>query len=248
VRHEQSRKHLQKVKEKQTECETCGKGYGSVSGLWKHQQKCASELKTLLAEQRRQYDEQRKQHDEQRRQHDEQRRQHDELIEEMRQQKQRLVEIAATPTTKTTNNVLVFLNTDCSNAMNWADFVAGLTVELEGDMTESIVKTVCTAIQELGMHRRPIHCVDVKRRKLYLKTNNVWENDAGKIETAMKESHTVLQNQCRSMLQAWDTIHPNWDKNDAEMERYRKLVVQVTDGVDEERCTTAISKKVGISK
>jgi hypothetical protein len=146
----------------------------------------------------------------------------------------------------TTNNVLVFLNTDCSNAVNWADFVAGLTVTLESDVTESIVKTVCAGILELGVHRRPIHCVDVKRRKLYLKTDNVWENDAGKIQAALRASHTVLQNQCRATLQQWDKTNPEWFQHHSEIERYRKLSVQVMDGVDEERCTIAISKSVGL--
>lgn len=217
----------------------CGKNYASASGLWKHQQRCSSsdlDVRTLLKEQGRQ---------------------HDALLDQLRAQQAQLKEIATQRITNftktehvtnhvTTNNVLVFLNTDCSNAVNWADFVAGLTVELESDVTESIVKTVCAGIRELGVHRRPIHCVDVKRRKLYLKTDNVWENDAGKIRAALKASHAVLQNQCRTMLQAWDTTHPEWFTHDAEVERYRKLAVQVTEGVDEERCTVAISKSVGI--
>lgn len=246
ARHERSRKHREQMekemeKEKETKvcgaCATCGKGYASASGLWKHQQRCAPDLRELLLDQKRQ---------------------HDELLDQLKAQQtaleaqqSELKALAAAPritTTHntTTNNVLVFLNTDCSNAMNWADFVAGLTVELEGDVTESIVKTVCAGIQELGVHRRPIHCVDVKRRKLYLKTDNVWENDADKIREAMRASHTVLQKQCRARLQAWDKTHPEWQVNEAEAERYRRLSVQVVEGVDEERCTVAISKSVGI--
>ena len=240
ARHERSRKHQEQAAKETKACEACGacgKQYASASGLWKHQQRCAPDLRELLLDQKRQ---------------------HDELLERLKAQQtaleaqqSELKALAAAPritTTHntTTNNVLVFLNTDCSNAMNWSDFVAGLTVELEGDVTESIVKTVCAGIQELGVHRRPIHCVDVKRRKLYLKTDNVWENDADKIREAMRASHTVLQKQCRARLQAWDKTHPEWKVNEAEIERYRRLSVQVVEGVDEERCTVAISKSVGL--
>ena len=242
ARHAQSKKHLalQKQSQKQSQdreareakrCPGCGRAYASASGLWKHQQRCAPDLKALLLDQKRQ---------------------HDELLEHLRAQQTRLQELAAAPrvtntTNHTTNNVLVFLQTDCSNAVNWADFVAGLRVELDGsDVTESIVNTVCAGIRELGVHRRPIHCVDVKRRKLYLKTDDVWENDAGKIQAILRASHAVLQTQCRASLQAWDTTHPEWLNDHAEVERYRKLAVQVVEGVDEERCTSAISKSVGL--
>jgi hypothetical protein len=234
ARHERSQKHQEQMRalkpqSSEKRCEACGKGYASASGLWKHQQRCAPDLRSLLLDQKRQQDE---------------------LLEQLKVQQAQLAELAVAPrvttTHNTTNNVLVFLNTDCGNAVNWSDFVAGLTVELEGDVTESIVKTVCAGIRELGVHRRPIHCVDVKRCKLYLKTDNVWENDAGKIREALRASHTVLQNQCRAMLQAWNTTHPEWKNHDAEVERYRRLAVQVTEGVDEERCTFAISKSVGL--
>lgn len=235
ARHTTTLKHLKqleklKVKERYC-CDACGKEYGSTSGLWKHQQRCTPDLRSLLLDQKRQQEE---------------------LLEQMKAQQAKLAELAVAPhitnhtTNTTTNNVLVFLKTDCSKAVNWADFVAGLTVELEGDVTESIVKTVCAGIRELGVHRRPIHCVDVKRRKLYLKTDDVWENDAEKIRAVLKASHTVLQNQCRTMLQAWDTTHPDWYNHAAEVELYQKLAVQVTEGVDEERCTVAISKSVGL--
>ena len=243
ARHERSRKHLLQVSKPTThDCRACGKGYASASGLWKHQQRCAPDLRALLLEQHEQLVGQLEA-------------QQSLLKAQLAEQQSQLAELAAAPrvtnhhtttTQNTTNNVLVFLQNDCSNAVNWADFIAGLTVELEGDVTDSIVNTVCAAIRELGVHRRPIHCVDVKRRKLYLKTDDVWENDAGKIRAALKASHAVLQQQCRATLQAWDTTHPDWLQHAAEIERYRKLSVQVVEGVDEERCTVAISKSVGL--
>ena len=142
--------------------------------------------------------------------------------------------------------MLVFLNQECGNALNWSDFVAGLTVTLEGDVTDSVVKTLCTGFKNLGVHKRPLHCVDEKRRKLYLKTNDIWEYDAEKIKIALRESTETLQMQCRLTLQSWGTTHPGWHDNDSEIETYRKLAVQITEGIDEERCTLEISKTVSI--
>ena len=212
-------------------CLKCAKEYKTASGLWKHEKTCAQGLRALIVEQQKKQDE---------------------LLAHLQAQQKQLAELAPTFTThhhhnhNHNTNVLVFLNQECGSALNWSEFVAGLTVTLEGDVTDSVVKTLCTGFKNLGLHKRPLHCVDEKRRKLYLKTNDIWEYDAEKIRIALRESTETLQMQCRLTLQSWGTTHPGWHDNETEIETYRKLAVQITEGIDEERCTMEISKTVNI--
>ena len=238
-RHCKSAKHLRQTTHM---CPTCAKPYKTPSGLWKHQQTCSKpldkdkdkdkdqDLGALMLEQQKAQTQ---------------------LLTELKAQWTDMVPRLLNPppvTYNTTNNVLVFLNHDCSNAVNWGDFVAGLKLDLDDsdDLHASIVRTMCAGILELGVHRRPIHCADVKRRKLYLKTGDVWVNDAQIIHQTMADSHTALHQRCRAWLQAWSTTHPDWYTKEAMIERYRKLAVQVTDGLDQEKCLTELSKQAGI--
>ena len=232
-RHFKSAKHLRQTLHC---CPTCAKPYKTPSGLWKHQQTCSvnpleKDLHALLLEQQKTQTQ---------------------LLVELKTQwaemAPRLLNPPPTTTYNTTNNVLVFLNHDCSNAVNWGDFVAGLKLDLDDseDLHATIVRTMCAGIQELGVHRRPIHCADVKRRKLYLKTGDVWVNDAQVIHQTLADSHAALHQRCRAWLQAWSTAHPDWYTKESMVDRYRKLAVQVTDGMDQEKCTTELSKHAGI--
>ena len=240
-RHCKSAKH---VRQTTHVCPTCAKPYKTPSGLWKHQQTCAArpldqikktenenDLCALLLEQQKTQTQ---------------------LLTELKTQwaamAPRLLNPPSVTTYNTTNNVLVFLNHDCSNAVNWGDFVAGLKLDLDDteDFHTTIVRSMCAGIQELGVHRRPIHCADVKRRKLFLKTGDVWVNDAQVIHQTLAESHAALHQRCRLWLQAWSTTHPDWFLHEAMIDRYRKLAVQVTDGMDQEKCLTELSKQAGI--
>ena len=234
-RHYKSAKHLRQTTHT---CPSCAKPYKTPSGLWKHQQTCATSLAkakekdlcTLILEHQKTQTQ---------------------LLVELKTQWADMAPRLLNPppvTYNTTNNVLVFLNHDCSNAVNWGDFVAGLKLDLDGsdDFHATIVRTMCAGIQELGVHRRPIHCADVKRQKLYLKTGDVWVNDAQVIHQTMADSHAALHQRCRTWLQAWSTTHPDWYTKEAMIDRYRKLAVQVTDGMDQEKCMTELSKHAGI--
>jgi hypothetical protein len=215
-RHTKSRRHLALAAKKA--CSTCGKTYHSSSGLWKHAKQCGKEeaLRTLL-------------------------RQQEALVQQLQHTAQHHVHHHVHH-----HKIMVFLNEQCRNAVNWPDFVAGLTIDLGDDMTESILKTVCAGMRGLGVHERPIHCVDAKKRQLYLKSNDIWENDAEKIKTMLRTSNQVLQNQCRLSLLRWDDVHPNWDLDDVQSERFRKLALQLTEGVDEEKYVHELSKQFGI--
>lgn len=251
-RHFKSAKHLRQTTHL---CPTCAKPYKTPSGLWKHQQTCNT---NSFLDKSKSKSKSKESSIEPSKEQDlaalllEQQKAQTALLTEIKTQwadmAPRLLNPPPVTTYNTTNNVLVFLNHDCSNAVNWGDFVAGLKLDLDDseDLHATIVRSMCAGIQELGVHRRPIHCADVKRRKLYLKTGDVWVNDAQVIHQTLTDSHTALHQRCRAWLQAWSTTHPDWYTKEAMIERYRKLAVQVTDGMDQEKCLTELSKQAGI--
>ena len=251
-RHFKSAKHLRQTTHL---CPTCVKPYKTPSGLWKHQQTCNPNVSFLDKDKDK--DKEKSKSIEPFKEQDlgallEQQKAQTALLTEIKTQWADMVPRLLNPppvtTYNTTNNVLVFLNHDCSNAVNWGDFVAGLKLDLDDseDLHATIVRSMCAGILELGVHRRPIHCADVKRRKLYLKTGDVWVNDAELIHQTLADSHTALHQRCRLWLQAWNTTHPDWFLNEAMIDRYRRLAVQVTDGMDQEKCLTELSKQAGI--
>ena len=100
-------------------------------------------------------------------------------------------------TTNTTNNnnqfnLQVFLNEDCKDALNFSDFVetikvsfADLENQAENGYVKGITKLFIESLQSLGIHNRPIHCTDKKRKTLYIKENDAWDKEG---------SHDILKN------------------------------------------------------
>ena len=86
-------------------------------------------------------------------------------------------------TNNTQFNLQVFLNTDCKDAINLSDFVKTLKItlqDLEFTKTNGIVEGVSSIIvnnlKGMDVHKRPIHCTDLKRETMYVK-NDEWIKD-----------------------------------------------------------------------
>lgn len=78
-------------------------------------------------------------------------------------------------------NIQIFLNEHCKNAIDINDFVKSLnysTTNLEENMklgyVGGISKMMTDKIRLTPVERRPMHCCDEKREKLYIKNNGEW--------------------------------------------------------------------------
>ena len=81
-------------------------------------------------------------------------------------------------------NLHIFLNEQCKDAVNISDFVNSLEINVNDlehtkkhGLSNGISTIVINKLNELGMHRRPIHCTDIKRETLYIKDDDAWEKD-----------------------------------------------------------------------
>jgi hypothetical protein len=160
-------------------CE-CGKTYKVSSGLWKHKKKCSyiSEPKNEIIETTEATTTNK-----------------DQLILELLAQNKELINLLNDTVPKignTTNNITnnnqfnlqVFLNEDCKDALNFSDFINNMQITFEDlenqaqiGYANGISKLFIENLQELGTHKRPIHCTDKKRNVLYIKENNSWNKD-----------------------------------------------------------------------
>ena len=187
----------------QNECKICNKTFGTRSGLWRHNKKLHTQEETPLSENMmkndlcEKFDFQAifmdivKQNEEFKQLLIEQNKQNQEL------QKQ-VVEIASTTNSNITNNynnntmnnkfnLQIFLNETCKDAMNIQEFIDYVTVQHSdfenfGKMgyVEALTRIFLRNLMELEVHRRPIHCSDLKREVLYVKDNDVWTSDVSR--------------------------------------------------------------------
>jgi len=83
-----------------------------------------------------------------------------------------------------TFNMQVFLNEKCKDAMNIMDFVNSMTLQLSdledvGELgyVEGISKIIIRKLNEMDVHKRPIHCSDIKREVMYVRDDDIWEKE-----------------------------------------------------------------------
>jgi hypothetical protein len=72
---------------------------------------------------------------------------------------------------------------------------------------EGISNIIIRKLNQMDVHKRPIHCSDAKREIMYVRDNNVWAKENStydKIRKAIK--HVTHKNSC--MLGPWSQAHP----------------------------------------
>ena len=114
-----------------------------------------------------------------------------------------------------TFNMQVFLNEKCKDAMNIMDFVDSMTLEFADledvgklGYVEGISNIIIRKLNEMDVHKRPIHCSDAKREIMYVKDENVWEKENSsndRIRKAIK--HITKKN--GDMMIPWSQKHPS---------------------------------------
>ena len=107
------------------------------------------------------------------------------LVETIQEQNKVIQDLVPRVGNTTNNfNLQIFLNEDCKDALNFSEFIQKIQVsfeDLENQASVGYIKGISKLfienLQELGTHKRPIHCTDKKRNTLYIKENNAWEKE-----------------------------------------------------------------------
>jgi len=223
-------------------CANCDKTYKYHSGLWKHKQTCTAnigltrdkdidevppppvqidlslvmellkqnqEFKELIIEQSKQLAEQCNINNQQNTQ----------LLEAVNDGK------LANNTTNNNNNcnnkfnLNVFLNETCKDAITMEDFVKSFQVTRDDfihtgnvGFIEGISTVLVNRFRDMDMHTRPLHCTDLKRETVYIKSSNKWEKEDNH-KTHLRKAVKGVAN--KNMKELWQWYNDN--KPDVEL-------------------------------
>ena len=150
-------------------------------------------------------------------------------------------------TNNTQFNLNVFLNEDCKDAINLSDFVKTLKItlqDLEFTKTNGIVEGVSSIIvnnlKGMDVHKRPIHCTDLKRETMYVK-NDEWIKD-DLHEHINKFIYLTSCYQTR-VIQDWMNAHPGWETKERMHTEYHNICKELYKKIEnDERANKKIIK------
>ena len=142
-------------------------------------------------------------------------------------------------------NLNVFLNEKCKDAMNITDFVNSLQLQIkdlentgEFGFAEGISRIFTRGLKELDVYKRPIHCSDLKREILHMKSDGLWEKTNGENHKLIKAIKQVA-NKNITMLAEWKKENPGCEKyNSRKNDTYLKMTIESmgpTEKKEEER-------------
>ena len=131
-------------------------------------------------------------------------------------------------------NINMFLNEDCKDAINLTDFVNTLNLELQDlyiskktGYINGIANIFIKNLEQLDLHKRPIHCSNLKNEILYVKDNNIWEVDNNK-KTKLKNAINNVSKKQIDIIKQWELDNPDWNSDDIKRSVYCELVNTVT--------------------
>jgi uncharacterized protein YegL len=158
-------------------------------------------------------------------------------------------------TNKNRFNINLFLNEQCKDAMNIMEFVNTMQLQLSdlervGELgyVKGISNIVVNKLKDLDIHKRPIHCSDLKRETMYVKDENVWEKENEKKEKLSKMITNVAHKN-QKQINEWQKENPEYkDCESIQSEKYLKIVGESMSGLtnDDESCgyTNKIIKNI----
>jgi len=165
------------------ECEYCSKEYNRQNSLWYHIQKCKIQYDNIVKKSEIILEKKKEESLQELKQ------EIDEIKEEIKQEitelKDEMKNEVKTLNHKIDNvkpvvfNLNVFLNEDCKNAISFDELLEQLQYHFDSSrsLTEDTSITLLKSLSTMTVYQRPIHCVDVKRNKLYIKDNDKWTKD-----------------------------------------------------------------------
>lgn len=138
-------------------------------------------------------------------------------------------------------NLNVFLNEQCKNAMNIADFVNNMVLTVDdlkntGELgyIDGITKIFTDKLKAIDTYDRPMHCTDLKRETLYIKQNNEWDKDTDKEK--MKRAIECVANKNLNNLGMWKEENPGHEVMDSrEDQEYVKIMTNSLGGMGTDR-------------
>jgi hypothetical protein len=256
----------QESKENKLICSQCDKEYMNYSGLWKHKKKCFvnNKQENELLENNfnsnndiihpafspEMFMEVIKESKELR----------NVLVEQNKELQNKLLELASKPVSNTNNttynnntqfNLQFFLNETCKDAINIADFVNSLQVQIADlektgrlGYVEGISGIFLRGLKGLDVTMRPIHCTDLKRETVFVKDENAWQKDDDEKAKLKLAIQRVARKNLKT-LPRWQEENPDFRILDTkENDDYLKIALNSLGGQTDEQQEKYVEKIV----
>lgn len=186
------------------------------------------------------------------------------ILNEQQKQIGEMIPKIGNTTNNTTNkfNLNVFLNTECKDAISIMDFAKSLQVQTrdlentgKSGYVTGLTQIILKGLSELDLHKRPIHCSDLKREVLYVKDDKEWAKDNEDREM-MKKAIKYIRRSNIKQIPKWVDENPDCTdsggrKNDLYMNIIQNSMGSVEEEVEEKNMNKIIKNvaaKVTIDK
>ena len=145
--------------------------------------------------------------------------------------------------------------------MNIMDFVDSLKLQLSDlenvgrlGYIEGISNIIIKNLNEMDVHKRPVHCSDSKREVMYIKDEDKWEKE-NEQKLKLRKAIKRVANKNQRLLPKFKEEHPDCGKYHSKFsDQYNKLVVESLGGSGdndlekEDKIIKKIAKEVTIDK
>lgn len=138
-----------------------------------------------------------------------------------------------------TFNLSFFLNERCKNAINISDFAESIEVGIrelkvlgKNGYVVAISSLIIDNLNKLDVEKRPMHCSDVKRENIYIRNNNIWENEKEKKRLTQALIREVQRANTRALQDKYKEEYPlcMTDYDSKEHKEYGEIVYQAFGG------------------
>ena len=170
------------------------------------------------------------------------------LVEQQKQLGELIPKVGNTNNTNNTNNInnnntaninqkfniKVFLNEQCKDAMNMSDFIKNIEITMANldttrykGLAEGLSCAIIENMSSIDLHKRPIHCTDLKRDAVYIKNADVWVKDNSEKTNLKKVVKDISLKQFKT-LQTWTHQNPGFKDDDAKSTYFAHAVSNVS--------------------
>jgi len=159
-----------------------------------------------------------------------------------------------------TFNMQFFLNEQCKDAMNIADFIDSFQLQFSdlervGELgyVDGISDIIIKKLNEMDIYKRPIHCSDTKRDIMYVRAENVWEKETNGHDRLRMMIRQVTHKNIK-LIPLWAETHPQAKDHQHPLnDNYLSMVSQAMGGrtnleESENKIIRKIAKTVYIDK
>ena len=173
-----------------------------------------------------------------------------EVLREMTQQNKQLIQtiqemtpkigsnnVVNTTTHNTQFNLNMFLNNDCKDAIKLSDFVKTLKITLQ-DLEYTKTKGIVEGVSSIIVNKRPIHCTDLKRETMYVKTDE-WIKDED--NSYVKKFIYMASCYQTRIIQDWMDAHPGWETKEKMHVEYQMICKELYKNIE---CDDNAHKKI----